>query len=137
MTESGAVLGKDAVSGGGTDRRSAEGGGDLVGTRPLCSLGDPDAKAAMCGTEEARKRRARRTPVGGLAVDAMAAGCGNPRCRYNKPEEAGEKGRRYRRRKEGEVSRVRHLRSILGVDRANLREREKKGGRRGEGGGGG
>ena len=49
-------------------RRSAEGGGDLVGTRPLCSLGDPDAKAATCGTEEARKRRARRTPVGGLAV---------------------------------------------------------------------
>ena len=110
MTGSGAVLGKDAVSGGGTDRRSAEGGGDLVGTRPLC-----------CGNP-----------------DAMAAGCGNPRCRYNKPEEAGEKGRRYRRRKEGEVSRVRHLRSILGVDRANLREREKKGGRyRGEGGGGG
>ena len=67
MTGSGAALGKDAVSGGGTDRRSAEGGGDLVGTRPLCSLGDPDAKAATCGTEEARKRRARRTPVGGLA----------------------------------------------------------------------
>ena len=61
MTGSGAVLGKDAVSGGGTDRRSAEGGGDLIGTRPLCSLGDPDAKAATCGTEEARKRRARRT----------------------------------------------------------------------------
>ena len=57
--------------------------------------------------------------------DAMAAGCGNPRCRYNKPEDAGEKGRRYRRREEGEVSRVRHLRSILGVDRANLREQEK------------
>ena len=70
--------------------------------------------------------------------DAMAAGCGNPRCRYNKPEKAGEKGRRYRRRVEGEVSRVRHLRSTFGVDRANLREREKKGGRyRGEVGGGG
>ena len=68
MTGSGAVLGKDAVSGGGTDRRLAEGGGDLVGTRPLCSLGDPDAKEATCGTEEARKRRARRTPVGDLAV---------------------------------------------------------------------
>ena len=53
-------------------------------------------------------------------------------------QQRGEKGRRYRRRKEGEVSRVRHLRSILSVDRANLREREKKGGRyRGEGGGGG
>ena len=59
MTGSGAVLGKDAVSGGRTARRSAEGGGDLVGMRPLCSLGDPDAKAATCGTEEARKWRAR------------------------------------------------------------------------------
>ena len=33
----------------------------------------------------------------------------SPRCRHSKPEEAREKGRRYRRREEGEVSRVRRL----------------------------
>ena len=33
----------------------------------------------------------------------------NPRCRHSKPEEAREKGRGYRGREEGEVSRVRRL----------------------------
>ena len=35
----------------------------------------------------------------------------NPRCRHSKPEEGREKGRGYRGREEGEVSRVRRLKA--------------------------